>query len=184
MKRRGPGRTGALQSPSLMKFRAAVVTVSDAVSTGSRVDESGPRARHILEDAGLEVIEELTVPDEGDRIQAALSGLVAKAVNLVVTTGGTGFAPRDVTPEATRRVIEKESAGVAELMRAEGLRHTPMAALSRGIAGSAGSTLIVNLPGSPKGVEESLSAIASIVPHALELLAGDTAHPSPPGASQ
>jgi molybdenum cofactor synthesis domain-containing protein len=159
-----------------MDFSAAVVTVSDAVSSGTREDSSGPRASGLLKAAGFYLAAEVVVPDEVDEISAALIGLCDRPVDLVLTTGGTGFAERDVTPEATRRVIEKEAPGLGELMRAAGLRHTPMAALSRAVAGSRGGTLIVNLPGSPKGVEESLTAVIDIVPHALRLLRGDTTH--------
>jgi molybdenum cofactor synthesis domain-containing protein len=158
-----------------MDFSAAVVTVSDAVAAGTRQDSSGPRAGGLLKEAGFDVVSEIVVPDEADEISSAISGLCER-VDLVLTTGGTGFAERDVTPEATRRVLEKEAPGLGELMRAAGLRHTPMAALSRAIAGSRGRALILNLPGSPKGVEESLSAVIELLPHALRLLRGDTAH--------
>ena len=157
--------------------RAAVLTVSDGVTAGTREDGSGDTAAALLGEAGFEVSSRRVVPDERAQIEPALRELAA-AHRLVVTTGGTGFGPRDVTPEATRAVIEREAPGLAELMRASGLSQTPMAALSRGVAGAVGSALIVNLPGSPKGVRESLAAVLPVIPHAVELLGGATgAHP-------
>jgi molybdopterin adenylyltransferase len=159
-------------------LEAAVVTVSDGVTHGTRADASGDAVEELLREAGFDVTERATVPDERPEIEAALRRL-ARSNGLVVTTGGTGFGPRDVTPEATRAVIDREAPGLAELMRAVGLSKTPAAALSRAVAGSTGSTLIVNLPGSEKGVRESLRAILPVVPHAVELLAGVTgAHPT------
>ena len=160
--------------------RAAVLTVSDGVTQGTREDASGDAAEALLRAAGFDVSERRVVADERAEIESALREL-ASANGLVVTTGGTGFGTRDVTPEATRAVIEREAPGLAELMRATGLAQTPMAALSRGIAGALGAALIVNLPGSPKGVSESLAAVLPVVPHAVELLGGATgAHPSVP----
>jgi molybdopterin adenylyltransferase len=160
-------------------FTAAVVTVSDGVTQGTRADVSGDVAERLLRDAGFEVAERRVVPDERPAIEAVLASLAARAIALVATTGGTGFGPRDVTPEATRAVIDREAPGLAELMRRAGLEKTPMAALSRAVVGSAGRTLIANLPGNPKGVEENLAALLPVVPHALELLAGATgAHPT------
>jgi molybdopterin adenylyltransferase len=158
--------------------RAAVLTISDGVTQGTRQDESGDEVSRLLREAGFDVSDRRVVRDERPDIESALRELAA-AHGLVVTTGGTGFGPRDVTPEATRAVIEREAPGLAELMRATGLAHTPMAALSRGVAGALGETLIVNLPGSPRGVRESLTSVLPVIPHAVELLGGTRgAHPT------
>ncbi|MFQ5523861.1 MAG: MogA/MoaB family molybdenum cofactor biosynthesis protein [Acidimicrobiia bacterium] len=151
-----------------------MITVSDGVAAGVREDLSGEALERLLEDKGF-VVERALVPDERPEIEAAISA-AAKRARLVVTTGGTGFGPRDVTPEATAAVLEREAPGLVQLMVAKGLESTPMAALTRARAGAIGSCLVVNLPGSPRGATESLEAIVGVIPHALKLLAGDTSH--------
>jgi molybdenum cofactor synthesis domain-containing protein len=161
---------------SASRKRAFVVTVSDGVSAGTRDDASGRALAALLEREGFELAGHEVVPDERPEIEALLRLLVGDGTPLVVTTGGTGFGPRDITPEATRAVIDREAPGLAEEMRASGRGQTPFAALSRGLVGSSGATLIVNLPGSEKGAVESLSSILPVLPHALDLLAGHTQH--------
>jgi len=156
--------------------RATVITVSDGVSAGVREDLSGDALEGMLTDAGF-MVGRLVVPDEQDRIADAIRSAAGSSA-LVLTTGGTGFGPRDVTPEATASVIEREAGGLVHLMLARGLESTPMAALSRARAGSVGSALVVNLPGSPRGATESLGAIMDLMPHVLDLLAGHTEHHS------
>lgn len=161
--------------------RAAVVTVSDGVAGGQRKDLSGDAVTELLQDAGLQVGERVTVADEADAIEACLCELIERGVPLICTTGGTGLGPRDVTPEATKRVVEREAPGIAELIRQAGLVETKHAALSRGVAGATGTTLIVNLPGSPRGATTSLAAVIDVLGHALDLLAGNTHHPKKSG---
>jgi molybdopterin adenylyltransferase len=158
-------------------IRVAVVTVSDSVVAGTRDDRSGPALRDRVLALGWMVSALELVPDESEQIAAVLRRLADSGdVTVILTTGGTGVALRDITPEATRGVIEREIPGLGELMRAEGLKFTPTAVLSRGIAGLRGRTLIVNLPGSPKGAVESFDAIAKLIPHTVDLLEGRTGH--------
>ena len=159
---------------------AAVLTVSDGVAGGTRLDGSGDALVDLLTDRGFSVVRRRVVPDESPVVSAAIVGLAGEA-RLVVTTGGTGLGPRDHTPEATREVVDREAPGLAWLMLKAGLDSTPMAALSRGLVGTIGSTLVVNLPGNPVGAVESLTALFPVMGHALELLAGHTEHSLPPG---
>jgi molybdenum cofactor synthesis domain-containing protein len=153
----------------------AVVTVSDSSSRGEREDRSGPAVAQLLEKLNFKVVAREVVPDDRLQIQNLLIRL-AREVRFIVTTGGTGIAPRDVTPDATAAVCDRLVEGVAERMRSEGTRKTPFAALSRGVCGVRGRALILNLPGSPKGAVESLEAVAGLIPHASDLLSGNTEH--------
>ncbi len=158
-------------------IRVAVITVSDSAVAGTRPDLSGPALRERVESFGWTVSAVELVPDESRLIADAIGRLANSGdVSVVLTTGGTGVALRDVTPEATRTVIEREIPGLGELMRSEGRKFTSKAVLARGLAGVRGRTLIVNLPGSPKGAVESLDAIAQLIPHVVDLLEGRTAH--------
>jgi molybdenum cofactor synthesis domain-containing protein len=154
---------------------AIVYTVSDRCHAGKRQDLSGPAVAARLTQLGFEVVARAVVPDELEQLTESLRSAAAR-VRLVVTTGGTGIAARDITPEATRAVCEKLIEGIPELMRAAGTVHTPTAALSRALCGSRGDALILNLPGSPEGAVTSLDAVAHLLEHALALLAGETEH--------
>jgi molybdopterin adenylyltransferase len=162
-------------------IHAAVLTISDSASAGTRADRSGPAVRERLEQLGWSVTVMEVLPDETAEIAARLATLAdGGQLAAIFTTGGTGVALRDVTPEATRSVIDREIPGLPELMRAKGRQFTPLAVLSRAVAGTRGAVLIVNLPGSPKGAIESLDAIVELVPHVLELLRGQTEHAAAP----
>jgi molybdopterin adenylyltransferase len=162
-------------SSSIPEFTAAVLTVSDSSSRGEREDVSGPTLVEALQNRNFKIVATEVIPDDRTHIENALLQLVEKA-RLVVSTGGTGLAERDVTPEATRAICERIVDGIAERMRLEGAKKTPFAALSRGLCGVRGQSLILNLPGSPKGAIESLEAVIDILPHALQLLSGNTKH--------
>lgn len=168
-----PPRFGVRRArDSVAKVLAKVLTVSDGAAAGERADTSGPAVAEALERAGFSVVERRIVGDGIEPVAAALSELAEGFAGLVATTGGTGFGPRDLTPEATLRVIEREAPGLAEATR----RSSPKAALSRGVAGTLGGCLVINLPGSERGALESLAAVIDLLPHALELLAGGRPH--------
>jgi molybdopterin adenylyltransferase len=161
--------------PDSQALTAAVITVSDSCSRGEREDRSGPAVTQLLQQLHFSVTVREVVPDDSMQIQNLLIRL-AREVRFIVTTGGTGIAVRDVTPEATTAVCDRLLDGVAERMRSEGSKKTPFAALSRGVCGVRGKALILNLPGSPAGAMESLEAVAGLIPHAIELLSGKTEH--------
>jgi len=156
--------------------KAHVITVSDGVSAGTREDVSGPALQHILRQAGLQVSDPEVVPDTHERITDAIVAAVVAGADLIVTTGGTGLGPRDVTPPATSMLIDYEGPGLSELLRSAGGPPTPMAVLSRGVAGVRSHTLILNVPGSMKGATESLEAVMPVLGHAIQLLHGNTRH--------
>jgi len=158
-------------------IRVAIVTVSDSSFSGTREDVSGPALQDRVRQRGWEVQATRTVPDETEGLTRCLKELAdSGSASVILTTGGTGIAARDVTPEATRLVIEREVPGIGEYMRSEGAKRTRRAVLSRGIAGTRGRTLIVNLPGSPLGAVESFEAVADLIPHITDLLEGRTEH--------
>lgn len=160
-----------------MAIRAVVITVSDACSRGEREDASGAALVQLLKGMGAEIVESKILSDDLEPLVEALGQFAEReGVNLIITTGGTGLGPRDNTPEATLQVIEREAPGIAEAIRAESLKVTPMAMISRGVCGVSSGTLIINLPGSPKAVKESFAIVAPVLSHAIDLLAGRTAH--------
>jgi molybdenum cofactor synthesis domain-containing protein len=159
----------------LNQIRAAVVTISDKGFRGEREDISGPLLSRLTTEMGAQVVTAHIIPDEQEQIAALLTRLADSGeVDLILTTGGTGPTPRDVTPEATRAVIEREMPGLSELLRWDGYRRTPFAVLSRGVAGIRGRTLIVNLPGSPKAVQEGMEVLAPLLPSAIALIKDET----------
>jgi molybdenum cofactor biosynthesis protein B len=160
--------------------RALVITVSDRSSAGTRADVSGPLAAELLAELGFALEAAVVVPDEAEDVKTAVQQAISAGVDLVVTTGGTGLAPRDVTPEATAAVLDRPVPGIAEAIRAYSREAVPTSALSRGIAGASGRTLVINLPGSPGGVRDGIAVLRPIVGHALAQLrgAGDHATPS------
>ena len=161
----------------MSNVRAVVITVSDACSRGEREDTSGAALVHLLNELGAQIVETKILSDDLDPLVQLLTDYAQRDdVNLIITTGGTGLGPRDNTPEATQQVIEREAPGIAEAIRVESLKATPMAMLSRAVCGVRSGTLIINLPGSPKAVKESFSVIAPVLSHALDLLAGKTTH--------
>jgi molybdopterin adenylyltransferase len=157
------------------RITAAVITVSDSCARGERTDRSGPAVAQFLEKSKFQIVSREIVPDDLSQIKDLLIRLAGE-VRLIATTGGTGIAPRDVTPEATAAVCERLIPGVAERMRSEGVKKTPRAVLSRAVCGVRGTTLILNLPGSPTGGVESLEAVSDLIPHMIDLLSGKTEH--------
>ena len=158
-------------------IRAVIITISDACSKGEREDLSGQALFELLPEFGATIVDRKVLSDDPGPIVESLTQFARRQdVNLILTTGGTGLGPRDNTPEATRRVIEREAQGLSEAMRAETLKHTPMAMISRGVSGICAGTLIINLPGSPKAVSENFAIIKPVLTHAIDLLEGRTAH--------
>ena len=155
-------------------IRAALITVSTKGAAGERIDESGPAMREALIGAGMDVIHAALVPDGIEPVQAAIRTAIGHGANLILTSGGTGLSPNDLTPEATHGILDREVAGIAEALRWRSLEKTPHGMLSRGIAGNIGTTLVVNLPGSPRACRESLNVLIPVLPHAIELLAGES----------
>jgi len=161
-------------------LRATIVTVSDSVAQGAREDISGPTVARLLEGAGWTVVSTEVVPDEFSLLRERLEALTSSVdIDVVFTTGGTGVGSRDRTPEATTSVMERSIPGLADVMRREGLKKTPRAALSRAVVGVKGKTLLINLPGAPDGAEDSLKAILEILPHAVEVVRGEALHAPP-----
>ena len=157
-----------------MSYTAAVITVSDLGSRGQRADTSGPAVAAMLSEAGFEVVYRAIVPDEQEQISAELTACAdERHIDLIITTGGTGLSPRDVTPEATLAVLEREIRAIPVAMWVEGLRHTPRAMLSRAVVGTRGSSLIINLPGSEKAARENLSAVTGALEHAMHMIAAE-----------
>ncbi len=186
MDQEGPRLGAATESSQIISMasgiRAVVITVSDACSRGDRKDESGEVLMQLLKEIGAEIVATKIVSDDLEPLTETLRKFADRPdVDLIVTTGGTGFAPRDNTPEATLAVIEREAPGLAEAMRSETLKHTPMAMISRGVCGICSDTLIINFPGSPKAVRESFAVIKPVLAHAVALLGGDTRHVSKTG---
>ena len=156
-----------------MKISVGILTISDRCSQGLRKDLGGPRLAGLVERRGWQVVSTRIVPDDKEKIaESLLEWCDSGSVALLLTTGGTGLGPRDVTPEATRKVLDKEIAGLPEIIRMEGLKHTPLACLSRMAAGTRGKTLILNLPGSPEGAAQSFEAVGDLIEHALDMMHG------------
>ncbi len=159
-----------------MKMKAAVLTVSDRASKGIYEDESGKVLMRLIEDYGLQVLDYKVVEDDREKIKKALETFCDQGINLIITSGGTGFSERDVTPEATLDILDKLTPGIDQAMRAEGAKNTPMAYLSRGISGIRDQSLIINFPGSPKACRENFDAISGFLKHGLEIISGRANH--------